>query len=93
MFQLIIIYLIIAFFASWWPFSPDKWEGFVYPDKHDLTIHKNIGVYESLESCRSAAIYKLRIVSELKQGDYECGLNCERRDGYGGIKICEETSR
>jgi len=91
--QLIIVYFLIAYFASWWPFSPDEWEGFVYPNRADLTVHRNIGVYDSIEGCRDAAISKLEALNALIKGDYECGLNCEERDGFGSIKICEETKR
>ena len=71
----------------------DEWEGFVYPNKDNLTIHRNIGVYESLESCRSAAWDMLSQISSIERGDYECGLNCEHRSGMGGLKVCEKTER
>ena len=70
-----------------------KWEGFVYPDKNDLTVYRNIGVYESLESCRAASLNTLSQISTIEKGDYECGLNCENRSGMGGIKVCEKTER
>ena len=69
----------------------EEWEGFVYPNKNDLTIHKNIGVYKSLESCRAAAWDMLYILNATERGTYECGLNCEYRDGWGSLKICEKT--
>ncbi len=71
----------------------EEWEGFVYPDKNDLTIHKSIGVYESLESCREASWEMLSRMNSLERGDYECGLNCEYRSNLGGIKVCEKTER
>jgi hypothetical protein len=73
--------------------SEDSWEGFVYPDKADLTAHQNVGAYGSLEDCRSAAIARLGGFGAQEKGDYECGLNCEHREGYGGIKVCDETRR
>ena len=90
--QLIILYFIVAFFTGWWPFQVERWEGFVYPNKSDLTVHKNIGEFESLESCRSAARNKLYELNSVSKGDYECGLNCEFKSNYG-INICEETKR
>ena len=69
----------------------EEWEGFVYPNKNDLTVHRNIGIYESLESCRSAAWNMLSEISSIERGDYECGLNCEYRSDMGGIKVCEKT--
>jgi hypothetical protein len=71
----------------------EEWEGFVYPNKNDLTVHRNIGVYESLESCRAAALNTLTHISTIEKGDYECGLNCENRSDMGGIKVCEKTER
>jgi len=81
--------LVFAFILS--SCGKEEWEGFVYPNKNDLTAHRNIGIYESLESCRSAAWDMLSRISSIEQGDYECGLNCEYRSGMGGIKICEKT--
>lgn len=71
----------------------EEWEGFVYPNKNDLTVHRNIGVHNSLEGCRSAALNMLSQISSIEKGDYECGLNCESRSGMGGIKVCEKTVR
>jgi hypothetical protein len=71
----------------------EEWEGFVYPNKNDLTAHRNIGVYESLESCRAASHDMLSRISSINKGDYECGLNCEYRSDMGSIKICERTER
>jgi hypothetical protein len=90
--QLIILYFVIAYFVSWWPFQEERWEGFVYPDKSELTIHKNIGEFKSLESCRSAAQNKLIQISSLERGDYECGLNCEFNSNYD-MNVCKETKR
>ncbi len=73
--------------------AQDKWEGFVYPDGGNLTIHQNIGEFNSLESCRSAALSRLSSVSSIDRGDYECGLNCEYREGWGDLRICKETLR
>lgn len=71
----------------------EEWEGFVYPNKNNLTVHKNIGVHESLESCRAAAREMLSKISSIEKGDYECGLNGEYRSGMGSIKVCEKTER
>lgn len=73
--------------------SKEEWEGFVYPNKNNLTVHRNIGVYHSLESCRAAALDTLSRISSIENGDYECGLNCDNRSDIGGIKICDKTER
>ena len=71
----------------------EEWEGFVYPNKNNLSEHINIGSYGTLEECRASAINALNKVSSASSGDYECGLNCESRSGIGGIKVCEKTER
>lgn len=65
--------------------EPDEWSGFVYPNKTDLTDSANIGVYDSLEACRSAAGATLNEKGSTN-GDYECGLNCSG-------SLCEKTSK
>ena len=67
------------------------WEGFVYPNKNDLTSHVGIGHYKTLEECRAAAIAALQQISSVERGDYECGLNCKESKDLYGIKVCEET--
>ena len=71
----------------------EEWEGFVYPNKNDLTVHKNIGVFKTLEQCRSASFNMLSRLNASESGDYECGLNCEWGAGIGSIKICKKTER
>jgi len=84
-----VLYVILAYFAAWWPFK-EEWTGFVYPDLNDLTISRNIGVYESFESCSDAAIAVLRGINAGDKGDYECGLNCEYKPDIG-LNVCKET--
>lgn len=69
------------------------WEGFVYPNKHDLTNHIGVDHHKSLEECRAASIAALNKVSSVERGDYECGLNCKADGGLGDLKVCEETLR
>ncbi len=71
----------------------EEWEGFVYPNKNNLSEHINIGSYKSLEERRASAINALNKISSMSAGDYECGLNCESRSGMDGIKVCEKTER
>jgi hypothetical protein len=71
----------------------EEWEGFVYPNKNNLSEHINIGIYKSLEECRASALNTLQRVSSISAGDYECGLNCEFRSGMGSLKVCEKTER
>ena len=40
----------------------EAWEGFVYPDRGDLTRHVAIGSFESLEACRAAAHRTLALI-------------------------------
>ena len=71
----------------------EQWEGFVYPDKNNLTVHQGVGVYESLEACRAASLELLSRISSIEKGDYECGLNCKSENGFSVVKICEKTER
>ncbi|MDA9298525.1 hypothetical protein OAD22_01845 [Pseudomonadales bacterium] len=73
--------------------SNDTWEGFVYPSKSDLSVHKNIGTYPTLEACRAAAHDVLDSLGAATSGDFECGLNCEYQSSMGSIKVCDETRR
>lgn len=63
--------------------KPDVWTGFAYPDKNNLSIHKETGEFESLDECRAATI---RFIDS--NGDYECGLNCDRSTMP---MVCEKT--
>lgn len=90
--QLIIFYLVAAYFIGWWPFQEERWEGFVYPNRNNLSIHQNIGEFESLESCRVASKNMLYQLNAQNSGDYECGLNCEFNLDYG-LNVCKETHR
>ena len=71
----------------------DTWEGFVYPDRGDLTSHVSLGAFQSLEACRIAALNKLAELRAEEGGDYECGKNCEYKDGMGDLRVCEATER
>ena len=76
-----------------WVGCSDQWEGFVYPNKTDLTTHRNIGHFSSLEDCRAAARGVLAELKAVDRGDYECGKNCDDGSQLGGIKVCKETRR
>jgi len=71
----------------------DEWDGYVYPDSNDLTVHRHVGTFSSLESCRDAALSTLENMGALRSGDYECGLNCEARSNLGGMKVCDKTEQ
>ncbi len=72
------------------PFTSDKWMATVYPDKNDLTIHRNLGEYNSLNACRDAIYTYMQDMNILETGDYECGKNCRQKSGMS-FYICEET--
>lgn len=67
----------------------DAWEGFVYPNEHNLGMHIQTGIYPSLDVCRASVLDTIRS-SGYRKADYECGLNCRRDEG---LWICEKTSR
>ena len=70
-------------------YSPVEWEGFICQNSENLSIHRNIGIYESLESCTVASIDMLAQLGASNRETYECGLNC-RLTGYQ-VSICEEN--
>jgi hypothetical protein len=82
---------VLAAVLSGW--GSESWEGFVYPNRNDLTRHRNLGLFKSLEECRVAAQGMLAELNALDRGDYECGKNCEDGSRMGGVKVCEETLR
>lgn len=65
----------------------------MYPNKNDLTQHRNLGAFRTLEECRAAARGFLSELNALDRGDYECGKNCDDGSRLRGIKVCEETLR
>jgi hypothetical protein len=65
-----------------------EWQGYVYPDKNDLTKHIQLGNFDSLENCRKAAIDVMWKLGERSKRDYECGLNCKTETMP---MICEKT--
>ena len=71
--------------------ADSNWTAIVYPDRSDLSEHEIVGVFSELDGCRDAALSRLRELGPLSAGDYECGLNCEFREGWGDTLICETT--
>lgn len=85
--KIILLFLFISSCAK------DNWEAIVYDDRNDLSEYKILGVYDSLDDCRTVAVSYL-YSSELESiGDYECGLNCEFREGWADTRICEVTEQ
>lgn len=72
--------------------TEDEWRGFVYPSAANLADHREIGVFKSLEACRTGARAYLAGINATEGGDYECGLNC-REHASLRVQVCEETLR
>ena len=68
----------------------ETWEGYVYPNRNNLSNHVAVGTHQSLDECRAAAINTLNRVSSVSRGDYECGLNCKSN---GSLRVCKRTER
>ncbi len=82
---LIILIIILTII-----FKSDKWSGYFYPNKDDLThwVESPV-IFKSLEECRDWAQNKGADLNiDPMQYDYECGLNCEYKNGFN---ICKET--
>jgi hypothetical protein len=73
--------------------KPDAWQGFVYPNRSDLSRHQSIGPFRSLEECRAASLDRLAQLNAIYRGDFECGLNCKPSESMSGLNVCEETLR
>lgn len=86
--SIVTLFLAVFFLTGC---GEDRWHAFVYPNRADLTEYEMIGVYPGPESCVSAALTRLRELNATQTGDYECGLNCEFRVGWGDMQICEES--
>lgn len=87
LFLLLIVGLWFAFgdpggdVAGWfWPESAAPWEqvdAFYYPDRNDLSVHREFRDVGSVEACR-AWVYSMAAANgdpDLVKGDYECGIN------------------
>jgi hypothetical protein len=72
--------------------SGERWEGYVYPDKSKLLIHRNAGKFKSLEECKNASHAMLESLNALDQGYYECGKNCNSESDYYN-RNCEQLMR
>ena len=73
--------------------AQESWEGYLYPDRTDLSEHEMIGVFPSLEDCRAATRSEMRRLTNPDRATYECSLNCEFQEGWGNLRICEKTSK
>lgn len=70
----------------------EKWEGFVYYDKSDLSLYQEIGAFETLEACRASSNAKMHEWGTPHVSTYECASNC-RVDDHSDLRICEKVSR
>jgi hypothetical protein len=52
--------------------NSQKWKGYAYPDKNNLSNVIELGEFKTEDECNAAAINTLRRVSSVSAGDYEC---------------------
>jgi hypothetical protein len=92
---LLFLPTLILVSSSAHSFWNDKWSGWVYPDKNDLTKYTKIGTeFSSLEDCRGQC--KKTIASAgYPNADYECDLNCKPMNSNdpNSVMICKKTLR
>lgn len=98
--KFIITFILVAIAISGCSTEKTEWTAFVYPDidnapSPDQTEQYIIGQYNSFESCQQAAIDQVRLNNEKhgKQGDYQCGSNCQHKQELGGLLICKELKK
>ena len=71
----------------------NRWDAVVYVNKFDMASAIEVGTYDSLETCRAAAVAKLKELSAGELGGYICGENCLVKTGFGPTRMCERTAR
>ena len=86
---LVIIGLVWLFSSI---FKKDKYIGFYYPDRYNLSNDiQSDGFFDSLEQCRAWVNTQVSKYSkEPEDYDYECGKNCKLQNGQKPY-VCEET--
>jgi len=52
--------------------NSQKWKGYAYPDKNNLSNVIELGEFKTEDECNAVAINTLRRVSSISAGDYEC---------------------
>lgn len=72
----------------------ERWIGFYYPSKSDLSTFTKSPELSSLEECRSWVEQTKGSMSNHAdaEDDYECGKNCSYDKNFDGY-ICQETVR
>jgi hypothetical protein len=66
------LYLGFALIAAIYFVSSQKWKGYAYPDKNNLSNVIELGEFKTEDECNAAAINTLRRLSSVGAGDYEC---------------------
>ena len=66
------LYFGLAFGVVIYLASSQKWKGYAYPDKNNLSKVIELGEFKTEDECNAAAINTLRRVSSVSAGDYEC---------------------
>jgi hypothetical protein len=69
------IYFGLALLAVFYLANSQKWVGYAYPDKNNLSKVIELGEFKTEDECNAAAIKTLRRVSSISAGDYECHKN------------------
>ena len=69
-----------------------QWQGWVYPDRSDLTEDIPVGAFTTFEQCQEAAIARLGSLPNPDDGDYECGRACRWKPEWN-INVCKETRK
>jgi hypothetical protein len=59
--------IAVIYFAS-----SQKWKGYAYPDKNNLSNVIELGEFKTEDECNAVAINTLLRVSSVGAGDYEC---------------------
>lgn len=66
------LYWGLAVIAFIYLANSQKWKGYAYPDKNNLSKVIELGEFKTEDECNAAAINTLRRLSSVSAGDYEC---------------------
>ena len=89
----LIVILVVLYFAYKFFFPIPKWTGFYYPVAGDLqTYIKSPNEFISIDQCRTWIHQQASIhnSSDLEY-DYECGSDCKLSSSGADIYYCKDT--
>jgi hypothetical protein len=86
----LIILIVVGWLAYGWMFPGPQWDGWLYPDRNNLSHSLYLGKFDDVQQCRTSAYSRAQMMMlSTTQIDYECGYKCYHK---GGLNVCKETT-